>query len=189
VVHSLESQIDGLLTDLKSANDALKAKDQMFVDLERLVSHHESERDFLESKLENMNQVVNSMEERLGRTSSEQETAEAELAALRQVGDSNRTGEINSESQIAATLAVGRLIAKTLKHRNIQTKATCFRRWACSTSAMQAVAQQNYVAAELAHQLENTREKLVILKSHLKKSRRLGRDSGMECIVEGYETT
>jgi chromosome segregation ATPase len=191
VIHSLESQIDGLLADLKSANDALKAKDQMFVDLERLVSHHESERDVLEKKLESMNKVFHDMEERLNRESSWKEAAEKELASLREGLEMKDTIPSSDEARAAAKMAAGRLIVNCLETKSKLTKAACFRQWACSTSALRAVSQQSYAAAALAQQLETTREKLVILKRHLKKSRG-GRDSGLARILEGregYETT
>jgi DNA repair exonuclease SbcCD ATPase subunit len=188
VIHSLESQIDGLLADLKSANDALKAKDQMFVDLERLVSHHESERDVLEKKLESMNKIFRDMEERLNRDSSWKEAAEKELASLREGLGLKETIHCSDEGRAAAKMAAGRLIVNCLESKSKLTKAGIFRQWACSTSALRAVAQQSYAAAALAQQLETTREKLVILKRHLKKSRG-GRDSGLARIVEGYETT
>jgi chromosome segregation ATPase len=188
VIHSLESQIDGLLADLKSANDALKAKDQMFVDLERLVSHHESERDILEKKLESMNKIFHDMEDRLNQESSWKEAAEKELASLRDGLDLKDTIHCSDEGRAAAKMAAGRLIVNCLENKSKLNKAACFRQWACSTSALRAVAQQSYAAAALAQQLETTREKLVILKRHLKKSRG-GRDSGLARILEGYETT
>jgi hypothetical protein len=51
---------------------------------------------------------------------------------------------------------------------------------------MRAVAQQSHAATELAHQLDATREKLIILKRRMK---RKGRPSALDSITEGYETT
>jgi len=189
VIHSLESQIDGLLADLKSANDALKAKDQLFADLEQLVTHHEMERDDLEKKLESMNTLVREMEERLSREVVWKEAAEKELSKGRQGTNSSDGAPTIKEDQCLARKAAGRLIVNFLEGQVTTAKASVFREWACQTSALRAIAQQGQAATALTEQLETTREKLAILKRHLKKSTRRGREPALDSILEGYETT
>ena len=82
--------------------------------------------------------------------------------------------------------AAGRLIAKFVSDKAKNEKASAFRQWACKNSAAQATGQQEVIASELSQQLETTREKLGILKSHLKKGRKGG---NLNSIREGYETT
>jgi hypothetical protein len=184
VINSLEGQIDGLLSDLRSANDALKVKDQLFADLENLVSHHESERDLLESKIESMAASVTDTEERFKKEVTLKEAAEKTLASLQQRVGEDQPVVAGTEAKRAAV----RLIGKVLERRSDVTKAVAFRQWACQTSAIRAVSQQGDAAAALAQQLQTTREKLLILKRHLKTTRR-GREPSLDRIMEGYETS
>ena len=182
VIHSLEDQIDGLLVDLKSANDALQAKDHMFNDLEQLVAHHESERDILEKKLQSITSRCQEVEERLRNQASWKEAAEIELANLRDGLDmDNRivSASCKEDKQIA-----GRYIAKLAENHSTSVKAAAFRQWACQTSAIRAVAKQSHAAAALAAQLELTREKMVSLKRRMKKNRKGRGNGGLDSIVE-----
>jgi chromosome segregation ATPase len=186
VVQALETQIDSLLDDLRSANDALQAKDQLFADLEQLVIHHESERDLLEQKLEGMNRFVREMEDRLSQEVSWKEAAEMELKCIQEGLAFSSAAQVDKASESACQLAAARLLYSVTERRETVTKAAVLRHWSCQTSAMRAVAQQSHAATELAHQLDATREKLIILKRRMK---RKGRPSALDSITEGYETT
>ena len=178
IIHSLEGQIDVLLMDLEAANEALHAKDLLMVDLEEIVANHESERDFLDRQ-------VTELDACLKQERSWKEAAEKELAQLRgDLSGSSATLKPSHPDPKACKLAAGRLLIHALDGRSNAAKAVAFRQWACQTSALQAVAKQGQAAAALARQLEETREKLVILKRHLKKSRRSSRDSGLDSIAE-----
>jgi len=196
VIFSLEGQIDGLLIDLKSANEALLAKDQLFADMEHLFTHHEMERDRLEQKLRSRSAELRDIEDRLKREVAWKRSAGDELSALRmQLKDAKEERrsvpvDASPSNANASKLAAGRLIEKFFEGQRKATLAGAFRHWSCRASAVRAAEQQKHIAVELAHQLDSTREKLGILKKHLKKSRR-GDGSGLARILEGegYETT
>lgn len=164
VIETLEGQIDALLNDLKAANEALKTKDQLFADMEHLISYHEAERDRLQKEVNALNVMINSYQERLTRESnSAKDTADAKKSAIL-------------------------FAASVLDKRWDVAKATAFRQWYCQSTALRVIIQQGEDASALAFQLETTREKLAVLKRHLKKSRR-GRESSLDRIMEGSETT
>ena len=81
--------------------------------------------------------------------------------------------------------AAGRLLLHALEGRTNAAKAVAFRRWSCQTSAMRAIAKHGHTATALAQQLEETREKLLILKRHLKKARRSGSGGTVSSIKGG----
>lgn len=173
VVRALENQIDGLLDDLQSANDALRAKDQLFADFEQLVAHHESERDNLERKLEQAKQSI----------------CESDANGNQLLQHSSTEGK-------AATAA--QMLANFFESRELCLKAGALRQWSIASTSSRVAAQQNRTADALAFELETTREKISILKRHLKKSRRGKghRHSDLDSInednvaaEEGYQTT
>ena len=147
VVAALESQIDSLLADLQSANEALKAKDQLFSDLEHLVAHHENERDALEEKLRH--------------TTESLELAKQKIKELEKTNSTGRTAE-------SSKIIAGRLIANFVESRNDLKKAEVLRGWA-STLGQNASRQR---VDALSLELETMREKFMILKKHLKKTRK-----------------
>jgi chromosome segregation ATPase len=151
VVAALEAQIDSLLLDLQSANEALKAKDQLFADLEHLVAHHEDERDNLEKKL---HQATMSLAE-----------AERKIEALQDLQNNVKNGASENCKLIA-----GKMIANYLEDRDDDAKARVFRGWARQTVNGNGATRQTVEALSL--ELETMREKFMILKKHLKKSRR-----------------
>ena len=69
-------------------------------------------------------------------------------------------------------MVAGELLARFFEGQDLRRKNAAFWRWTAQTSSCCSVEKQDDVAAELSHQLETTREKLSILKRHLKKSRR-----------------
>ena len=193
VIHMLEGQIDGLLADLQSANDALRKKDELFADLEKLIYQHEAERESLEKRLQCKDANISEITKQLESERVSKEAAENKLAELQENHCSGTKAIATGESRAVksdvgiAKQAAGRLIAHVFDRRMEILKAAAFRQWACQTTAVRAVSQQSHAAAALATQLETTREKLVILKRHLKKSRR-GREPSLDRILESYET-
>ena len=187
VIHALERNIDSLLDDLKSANDSLKAKDQLFADLEHLASHREWERSRLEKKLESHSAVVRDLEDKLKLQVSWKRAADKELATLRKKLDSHSRhsdGPANSGATVKRTTA-GRLIANFVESRTKhKPSARTFCHKGCQTEAPQVVEQQLQAATELSQQLDSTRQKL----SQLKQQMRRRREPSMDCIVEGYES-
>jgi hypothetical protein len=190
-VQTMERQIDCLLVDLKCANEALQAKDQLFTDLEELVSKHETERDVLGRKLEAMQARNLDLEDRLQKELVCKKASLNEVSKVHQEVQTSTSPPCDESSITTSKLAGGRLVVNFLERRSHVAKAAVFRQWSCQTSAIRAVSKQGEAAAALAHELEETREKLVILKKHLKKTRRGPRDYvyGLDRIVEAPETT
>lgn len=178
VIHTLEAQIDVLLLDLQAANEALHTKDTLFSDLESLVTQHEVNNKRLKQK-------TIKLDNELQKEIAKRESAEHESTEL--LNQLSRRQEIvpSHTDPTANKLAARRLIVRALSSRENAAKAVAFRRWACHTSASCAVAKQGHAAVALTRQLEETREKLVILKRHLKKTRRGPRDfGGLDRIAE-----
>ena len=183
VVLALESQIDSLLSDLQSANEALRAKDQLFSDLEQLVAHHEGERDSLARKLERARTALQQAETKIKKL-------EESVAALADKDRKNENG--NSRCKKVAV----HLLAGMIKHRDNQLRDSVFQQWSNSENSSRSVTQQDVWA--LSQELATMREKFLILKKHLKKTRR-GRGQlqpGLDRILEeknedghGYDTT
>ena len=171
VIHSLELQIDGLLSDLKCANEALRSKDELFADLELLVAHHESEREHLEKKLESSSKKAKSLEER--------------LQALSMVHPAADHVVVSQEARKAAVL----LAIRAGRRRENTMKASALRQWYSEARVAAAVSDQNVVAAQLSQELSVTHQKLAMLKSHLTKKGRRVHDATLASISEGYETS
>ena len=71
-------------------------------------------------------------------------------------------------------VASARLLCCVLENRNKMELASAFRKWTCAAGVINASSSHKetaHVAAELAHELEITRDKLMILKTHLKVGR------------------
>jgi chromosome segregation ATPase len=193
VIQSLEIQIDGFLEDLKSANDALQAKDLLFDDLEQLVSHHQSERDTLEKKLNARAHTIRDLEKRLQRemawkreTESELSRVRAELtSAMKQPQPYSPIERVDRDTTSADVVAAGALLSKFASGREIQIKARAFYHWNCHTAAVRATEQQGELAVELAAELTSTREKLSVLKRHFqKKYQSPSKAPGLDRIAE-----
>jgi chromosome segregation ATPase len=167
VIMSLEGQIDSLLSDLKAANDALRAKEQLFADLEDLVHHHETERDILERKLESMS----------SRLKEEERREEALVDEMSLVTTS-------SHNDNAQKLAI-QLACKVMNGDRQLRVALAFQHWSTFTATSCDVSMHSQAASALVQELETTREKLAILKKHLKRSRR-GREPTLDRIIEGF---
>ncbi|KAL3906108.1 MAG: hypothetical protein SGILL_009408 [Bacillariaceae sp.] len=80
--------------------------------------------------------------------------------------DSNSAGAITSEMH--GKMAGARLLNSLMENRCKMELASAFRKWSCCTGAISASAGHRETAVALAQQLEQTREKLLVLKSHLK---------------------
>ncbi len=167
VIISLEDQIDSLLSDLKAANDALRAKEQLFADLENLVHHHETERDILERKLESMSARL-------------QEEEGLDIASVGEMS----VGATSSRDSSAQKLAI-QLASKVMNGDRQMRLALAFQHWSTFTATSRDVSMHSQAASALVQELETTREKLAILKKHLKKSRR-GREPTLDRIIEGF---
>jgi hypothetical protein len=71
-----------------------------------------------------------------------------------------------------AKIAGARLLCNVLERRTRLEKAAAFRKWTCYAGAIKASTNQKDAAVALSHQLEITREKLTVLKTHMKRGRR-----------------
>lgn len=173
VIISLEGQIDSLLSDLKAANEALRAKEQLFADLEDLVHHHETERDILERKLESMRSKITG-EEIFTNATKRQGDASVE----------NDEASTMPQHENTQTLAI-QLACKVMNGDRHCKMALAFQHWSTFTATSRDFSAHSQAATALVHELETTREKLAILKKHLKKSRR-GREPTLDRIIEGF---
>ncbi len=93
--------------------------------------------------------------------------------------------DVNSSSDITPVITDGgkevrdkiagaRLLCCVLENNNKRKLASAFRKWTCAASALNAnstASSHKSTAAELAQELEITREKLMALRSHLKTAR------------------
>jgi chromosome segregation ATPase len=156
MVDYVELQIDSLLSDLFAARRALESKDEAFAELERLVASKESEKESLHKNLKSLQIYIKQMEGKLEQDRSMEET-------------NHVLDEGNKEEMKKAAV---RIICNTLQRRDTASAGQAFRKWSGNTRAITAVDQQRSVAEALARQLDITREKLAILKSHLKHSTR-----------------
>lgn len=75
---------------------------------------------------------------------------------------------IDSSKKAAMKIAAARALANMLQRGSNASAGQALRKWSNNACAMKAVDQQRFVAEALARQLEITREKVAILKSHLK---------------------
>ena len=179
VIAALESQIDALLSDLQFANENLKAKDQLFHDLEQLVAHHESERDILERKLERTQNLLQEAEAKTTRVTESPSSTGMTVETAHSVTDTNDV------SIAQCKFLAGRMIAAFVENRDTRKKSSAFRQWTLSSTWCRAATHHEYTEA-LALELDTMREKFQILKKHLKKSRRgkVGISSGLDSIIE-----
>jgi hypothetical protein len=96
------------------------------------------------------------------------------LFNLNDVESSTDNNNINASTASQDTkefrnkVAGARLLFCVMEKRNRTELASSFRKWSKSVGAINASASQKVTAAELARELEITREKLIVLKSNLK---------------------
>ena len=157
---NVELQIDSLISDLFAARRALESKDETFAELERLVARQESEKESLHKSLKSMQLYIKQMEGKL-----------AEVRSIDEIHDG-----FDEVSKAEMKNAAVRIICNTLQRRDAASAGQAFRKWSNNTSVIKTVDQQRCVAEALARQLDITREKLAILKSHLKRSTRSRRE-------------
>jgi hypothetical protein len=61
-----------------------------------------------------------------------------------------------------------RLLSRVVQQKTRMGVAGAFRKWSCANNAMKATSQLHKTSKELSQQLHCTREKLIVLKSHIK---------------------
>ena len=173
VVQSLESQMDNLLKDLEAANASLRDKDIVFAEMELHLKEQELERGRLQKEISVLSEKLYTAEN--GRQESTREKSDDPS------GISPCYGKVSNDSSLEVARILPQLDTKTSAVKHIcgvfqrqekARKAVAFRKWYCSTSVMHATANQKKVAMALSQQLQITRDKLLILKSHLKQGRR-----------------
>jgi chromosome segregation ATPase len=167
VIHSLEHHIDILLDDLQSARDALSTKQQLFVDLEQVASHHEWEKSRLEKQLQKQKAEVHQLQDTLQHQSALTSKAEQELDGVR----SQLRVLQESHHQIAVSSFEGE---EMQPHGDAMLPTT------------DSELHQRQVALQLTHHLDESRLKLAKLKQQ---RRRRSTEPSLDRIVEGYETT
>jgi len=158
IVGNLESKMDVLLNDLEKANAALRDKDILFFEMEQLVAQNDGEKAFLEEKL----RAVGTELGNLHRSSA---------SCAVGMGSKETQGFYNESKAAASQIAGARLLCMTLEKRNKLDASSAFRKWSCTVGVVKAISSQKSTAAALAQQLEITREKLIVLRSHLKRGK------------------
>ena len=150
----MELQIDGLIADLFAARRALESKEEALAELEDLVSMQQSEKESLDKNLKSMQVYIKEMEGRLTEAESSRKSE----------------GPIDSTKKAAMKIVAARQLGNILLRDTNASTGQALRKWSNHACAMKSVDQQKFVAEALAKQLEITREKVAILKSHLKHS-------------------
>ncbi|GKY99347.1 hypothetical protein MPSEU_000889800 [Mayamaea pseudoterrestris] len=192
VIRCLEVQVDGLLFDLKIVNDALRTKSMVLDDLQKLVYHHEQERDELGLQLERRNAMISEYEERLKQEATSKQDLEMQLSDCQRHAEELQTRKIDSGVMVSVDeeekkLAAGHMIVRILQDRSRRTKASCFTRWACHIAGTKAAEEQSRYAHELTEKLAATQDILSRLKRHRKMKGQM-RASGLEVISEDAES-
>ncbi len=150
----MELQIDGLIADLFAARRALESKEEALAELEDLVSMQQSEKESLDKNLKSMQVYIKEMERRV---------TEAESSMKNE-------GPIDSTKKAAMKTVAARALGNILLRDTNASAGQALRKWSNHACATKSMDQQKFVAEALAKQLEITREKVAILKSHLKHS-------------------
>lgn len=134
------------------------------------------------------------LERKLRSTTESLRTAESKMQRL---AESNSIGKASNNIQTGANckLLAAQMMAKFVEDRHLEQGALVFRHWSNSCSGATKGATGQTIQA-LTMELDAMREKFMILKKHLKKSRR-GKgqmQSGLDAILEdklgeeGYDT-
>lgn len=155
VVDYMELQIDGLIADLFAARRALESKEEALAELEDLVSMQESEKETLDKNVNSLQLYIKEIEEQLVQDSSSNSTS----------GD-DASSPVDSAKKAAMKTAAARALGNLLQRESNASASQALRKWSNNACALKAVDQQKFVAEALARQLEITREKVAILKSH-----------------------
>ena len=97
------------------------------------------------------------------------------LFDLEEVNDSSDITPVITDGakEVRDKFAGARLLSCVLENNNKKKLASAFRKWSCAAGVINASANASRIgtAAELAHELKITREKLMALKTHLKTGR------------------
>ena len=94
----------------------------------------------------------------------------------------------NKEIELRSKIAGAKVLSCVLEKRSKLELASAFRKWTCNAGAISASSSHKETAVALAQQLEQTREKLLILKSHLKGKKPHGRPR-LRRILDRLEST
>ena len=128
------------------------------------MARQESEKESLQKNLKSMQLYTKQME--------------GKLADVRSIADMHHGFDEANKAEMKN--AAVRIICSALQRRDAASAGHAFRKWSTNTSIIKTVDQQRCVAEALARQLDITREKLTILKSHLKRSSRKSRESSRQ---------
>ena len=102
----------------------------------------------------------------------------------------NNAKEMSSWNSSNRRVSVAaQMIGRFFEDQDIHRMNSALRRWTALASSRSACEKQDAIASELSAQLETTREKLSILKKHLKKSRRAPMARIMEAGTTALDQT
>jgi hypothetical protein len=93
-------------------------------------------------------------------------------------------GPVALPNDIQNKMAGARLMCCVLEKHSKMELAAAFRRWTCCSTAIGASANHNETVIALAQQLEQTREKLLVLKSHLQEKKSQGKKPRLKRILD-----
>jgi len=176
VIHTFETQIDGLLADLKSTNEAMEAKNQLFADLEHLVAHLEMERDRLKSKLDAKTDQFRELEQRS--RESEQRLRDHLIKAKEDarllVSSTSAKDDSKHHSKVTAGRLIANFVSGKASEKSMSDKSKAFRKWSCQLSASSSSDQQQQIISALTRELGSTKETLGMLKKYRQQKHRSG---------------
>ena len=162
-IEALESDIRRLLNRLEEANSALLDKDILYLKMEKLAAQNESERVSLERKLFSLEAQLDDLKHH---------TCSSTIGGGESMEISCLTPPVFSKTNAGSSQIAGaRMLCMALEKQSRELKSSSFRKWFYNASTMKVISGQKITASALAQQLEITREKLVVLKSHLQKGR------------------
>ena len=93
-------------------------------------------------------------------------------------------GPVGPPNDIQNKMAGARLMCCVLEKHSKMELASAFRRWTCCSTAIGASDNHKETAIALAQQLEQTREKLLVLKTHLQEKKSQGKKPRLKRILD-----
>ncbi|VEU37301.1 unnamed protein product [Pseudo-nitzschia multistriata] len=94
----------------------------------------------------------------------------------------------DAAKEVRDKVAGARLLCCVLENNNKMEVASAFRKWTCAAGIMTASSNAKETAAELAHELHVTREKIMVLKRHMKGTRAGKQKPKLRRILERIDT-
>jgi hypothetical protein len=161
-LQSLDLAIDRLYSDLSIAKDSVAAKDNTIAQLEMQLCDCEAERDSLESRVSSLNTYIRNLEDH---------RPSADSTSARGPDPQDKSFDEEATAMHLKTTAT-RIICGLLRRPHDRAAASALHHWASSARVASAMEGQRHIFEAMAHQLETTREKLALLKRHLKQDRR-----------------